>query len=68
MAELKKLQEEGPRQEEINGAVEADRRERETAERTNSYWLHWCVYFRGGRVRACSSLILWAVIVSVVFI
>lgn len=43
MSELKKLQEEGPRPEEIRGAVEADRRDRETAERTNAYWLHRCV-------------------------
>lgn len=39
MSELKKLQAEGPREEEIKGAVEADRRDRETAERTNVYWL-----------------------------
>lgn len=39
MSELKKLQVEGPQEEEIKGAVEADRRDRETAERTNAYWL-----------------------------
>lgn len=35
---------------EIKGAVEADRRDRETAERTNAYWLHTCVF---GWVGAC---------------
>lgn len=40
MSELTKLQREGPREEEIKGAVEAYRRDRETAQRTNSYWLH----------------------------
>ncbi|CAM9691194.1 unnamed protein product [Scytosiphon promiscuus] len=40
LSELKRLQELGPREDEIKGAVEADRRDRETAERTNAYWLH----------------------------
>ena len=40
LSELRKLQREGPREDEIRGALEADRRDRETAERTNSYWLN----------------------------
>lgn len=40
MSELRKLQEDGPREDEIRAAVEADRRDMETAERTNAYWLH----------------------------
>ena len=42
MSELRKLQEDGPREDEIRAAVEADRRDMETAERTNAYWLHTC--------------------------
>ena len=42
MTELRKLQEDGPRDDEIRAAVEADKRDMETAERTNSYWLHTC--------------------------
>lgn len=40
LSEIKRLQDSGPREDEIKGAVEADRRDRETAERTNAYWLH----------------------------
>ncbi|CAM9743444.1 unnamed protein product [Ectocarpus sp. 12 AP-2014] len=40
LSEIKRLQQTGPRQDEIRGAVEADRRDSETAERTNAYWLH----------------------------
>ncbi|CAM9334409.1 unnamed protein product [Ectocarpus fasciculatus] len=40
LSEIKRLQQSGPREDEIRGAVEADRRDSETAERTNAYWLH----------------------------
>ncbi|CAM9682109.1 unnamed protein product, partial [Discosporangium mesarthrocarpum] len=40
LEELERLQEVGPSSEEIQGAIEADRRDRETAERTNTYWLN----------------------------
>lgn len=43
LSEIKRLQQSGPREDDIRGAVEADRRDSETAERTNAYWLHTCV-------------------------
>lgn len=59
ISELRKLQEDGPREDEIRAAVEADRRNMETAERTNAYWLHTYVLDSSGcmaRLLLCTVL------------